>query len=76
MVLGNTAATNETLTPDCILTDDVDVGTSADVVTTAYTAGCFDFGKCTVKTGYTVTADDKEALRVRDIVFKSAAAAV
>ena len=75
VVLGNTAASNETLTPDCILTDDVEVGTSNDVVATVYTAGCFDFAKCTVKTSYTVTADDLDALRTRDIVFKTASAA-
>ena len=31
VVLGSTAKENETLTPDCILCDDIDVGTAADV---------------------------------------------
>ena len=30
VVLGSTAKENETLTPDCILCDDIDVGTAAD----------------------------------------------
>ena len=75
VVLGTTAASNETLTPDCILCDDVDVGTSDDVKTEVYVAGCFDINKCTVKSGYTITADDKDKLRERGILFKSAAAA-
>lgn len=62
----------DTLTPDCILTDDIEVGTEADVVTTVYTAGCFNMGKCTVAEEYTVTASDLDALRVRSIVFKNA----
>ena len=74
VVLGNTAATNETLTPDCILCDDIDVGTAADVNAAVYTAGCFDPSKVTVKSGYTVTAADYDALRKYDIVFKAASA--
>ena len=76
VVLGTAAASNETLTPDCILTDDIDVGTSADEVATVYTAGCFDLNKCTVASGHTATAAELDALRVRDIVFKAATAAV
>lgn len=72
VVLGTTAATNETLTPDCILCDDVVVGTAADVKVAVYTAGCFDPGKVTVATSYTVTAADYDALRTRGIVFKAA----
>lgn len=73
VMLGTTAASNETLTPDCILADDVDVGTSADVVATVYTAGAFDLNKCTVADDYTITAKDKDDLRIRDIVFVDAA---
>lgn len=74
VVLGTTAAANETLTPDCILTDDIEVGTANDVVTTVYTAGCFDSGKIAVKSGYTMTAADYDALRKYGIVFKAASA--
>ena len=74
VILGTTAETNETLTPDCILTDDVEVGTANDVVATVYTAGCFDPDKVTVKTGYTITDADYDALRKYGIVFKAASA--
>ena len=76
VVLGNTAASNETLTADCILCDDVAVGTSADVIATVYVAGCFDKSKCTVKSGYTITQDDLDKLRERGILFKTASAAL
>lgn len=72
VVLGTTAATNETLTPDCVLADDVEVGTTADVNVVAYISGCFDPDHITVATGYTVTAADYEALRIRNILFKNA----
>lgn len=75
VVLGTTAASNETLTADCILCDDIDVGTSEDVIVPVYYAGCFDPDKCTVASGYTVTEDDKDNLRTRGILFKVAASA-
>ena len=75
VVLGNTAASNETLTADCILCDDVEVGTANDVVASVYVAGCFDKSKCTVKSGYTIKEDDLDALRERGILFKTAFAA-
>ena len=76
VILGTTAASNETLTPDCILTDDVDVGTSADVVATVYYGGCFDLAKCAVASGYTITTADKDVLREKGILFKNASAAL
>jgi len=76
VVLGNTAASNETLTADCILCDDVEVGTAADVIATVYVAGCFDKSKCTVKSGYTISEDDLDVLRERGILFKTASAAL
>ena len=76
VVLGNTAASNETLTADCILCDDVEVGTAADVIATVYVAGCFDKSKCTVKSGYTISEDDLDVLRERGILFKAASAAL
>ena len=62
----------ENLTPDCILCDDVVVGTS-DVTVAVYTAGCFNLNKVTVADAYTITDADKDALRCRNIVFKAAA---
>jgi len=61
-----------TTTPDCILCDEVAVGTEADVNAAVYTAGCFDPGKVTVADGYTLTAADIDELRMRGIVFKAA----
>lgn len=75
VVLGTAAATNETLTPDCILCDDIDVGTSADEKVAVYTAGCFDPDKVTVAASHTISETEKDNLRMRGIVFKNAAAA-
>lgn len=71
VVLGTTAATNETFTPDCVLCDDIKVGTIEDEKVAVYTAGCFNSGKVTVTSGYTITADDLDNLRMRDIVLKA-----
>ena len=68
VVLGTAAVSNETLTPDCILCDDIEK-------VAVYTAGCFDIGKVTVSASYTITEGDKDNLRMRGIVFKAAAAA-
>lgn len=64
-----------TSTPDCILCDDTEAGTSADTFVTVYTAGCFDPEKVTVADGYTLTEADKDKLRERGIVFKAPASA-
>lgn len=74
VILGTTAETNETLTAYCILCDDVEVGTSADVSAPVYVMGCFNFNKCIVKASYTVTESDKDALLANGIVFKNAMA--
>ena len=73
VILGSTAANNETLTPDCVLY--VEVGTAADENVAVYTAGCFDPDKVTVAESYTISQTDKDNLRMRGIVFKDAAAA-
>lgn len=67
VILGTTAATNETLTPDCILAEDVVVGTSVDVNAAVFEMGCFDPEKLVVKSGHTFSADEKDALRTRGI---------
>jgi hypothetical protein len=76
VVLGTTAAANETLTPNCILCDDIEVGTTADELVAVYTGGCFNADRVTVKDNYSITETDKDDLRVRDIVLKAAAPAV
>lgn len=76
VALGTTAVSNEALTPDCVLCDDVEIGTAADENAAVYTAGCFDPDKVSVAYGYSITDGDKDNLRMRGIVFKAAAAAL
>ena len=42
VILGTTAKSNETLTANCVLADDVEVGTASDAVATAYRTGHFN----------------------------------
>lgn len=72
VILGSTAVESEILTPDCVLADDVTVGTTDDVKVAAYTAGCFDPDRCTVAPDHEITAAEYDALRIRDIVFVKA----
>lgn len=71
VVLGTSGAT---LTADCILCDDITVGTD-DAIATVYTAGCFNTNKITVVDGYAMTEEDYDNLRKYNIVFKAASAA-
>lgn len=71
VVLGNSAASNETLTAYGILCDDTNVGTIADVNVLVYLAGSFDPDRLIVKTGYTMTATDVDALRNGGIILKA-----
>lgn len=72
VLLGNTAASNETLTAYAILAEDTEVGTGADVKAAIYVAGTFNPDKLTVKSGYTMTTADKMALRNGGIYLKAA----
>lgn len=65
-------ASEETLTPDCVLADDIEVGTASDVKVTPYVRGCFNMNKCEVAEGYTVSASDIEQYRLRSIEFRYA----
>lgn len=65
-----------TNTPDCILCDDTEIGTTEDVKVTVYEAGCFDPEKLTVAEGYTLTQANKDKLRERGIVLKAASPAL
>lgn len=77
-ILGTTPAAQESgqtanvYTPDCILCDDTDVGTTDDVTTCVYIAGCFNPEKLTVAKGYTLTEADKDKLRSYGIALKAA----
>ena len=66
-ILGSTAASGDTLTADCILTDEVTVPATGDATTTVYLAGCFNPDKLVVKDEYTMTEADKSALRMNGI---------
>lgn len=71
VILGTESAEGEILTPDCILCDDIIV--ESDTTTAVYTAGCFNSNKVITAEGYTITAEDTDALRKYDIVLQSAA---
>ena len=70
VILGTTAATNETLTAYAILAEDTAIGTAADVDAPVYTQGCFDPNKLTVKTSYTIVEADLDALRDGGVFLK------
>lgn len=73
VVLGTDASGDtETLTANCILCDDVEVGTAADATVAVYLAGCFNPDKLTMASSYTMKEADKDALRDAGIVFKAA----
>ena len=76
VVLGTAATGDEVLTANCILCDDVEVGTSDDVTVPVYLTGCFNTNKCIVADSYTMTEADKDALREGGIFFKAAAPAL
>jgi hypothetical protein len=63
VIHGTNAGANETLTANCILAEDVDVGTAADVTALAYRTGHFIEGKLIIADGATLASGAKEALR-------------
>lgn len=67
VILGTTAASNETLTPNCILAEDIEVGTASDVNAAVFEMGCFDPEKLVVKSGHTFSAAEKDELRALGI---------
>lgn len=69
VIFGTSPATNETLTPDCILTDDVPVGTANDENATVYISGCFNAAALILGTGATLADSDKDVLRTKGIIF-------
>lgn len=73
-VIASYVASSEELTPDCIIADEVEVGTTDDVAVAVYVAGNFNFNKCIVAEGYTVTDADFDELRRKNIMFRKALA--
>ena len=73
VILGPTATTNETLTANCILAEDVEVGTTADVTVLAYRTGHFARNKLIFGgSSYTLKPADEEALRAAGILLSDA----
>lgn len=72
VILGSTATTNGTLTANCILAEDVEVGTTTDVTVLAYRTGHFARNKLAVASGYTLNATDEEELRKAGILLSDA----
>lgn len=74
MVILGTEATSstETLTANCILCDDTEVGTGADVEALAYRTGHFARNKLIVGSSYALKPADEEALRAAGILLSDA----
>lgn len=72
VILGSTATTNETMTANCILAEDVEVGTATDVTALAYRTGHFARNKLAVASGYALKATDEEELRKAGILLSDA----
>lgn len=69
VIFGTTAASNETLTADCVLCDDIEVGTSNDENVAVYVSGDFNEAALIVATGATITEADRDALRTKGILL-------
>ena len=69
VVFGTTAGSNETLTADCILTDDIDVGTAADENVLVYISGNFNEAALILATGATISETDRDELRKKGIIL-------
>lgn len=69
VVFGTTAASGETLSADCILTDDIDVGTAADENVLVYISGYFNEAALILATGATISETDRDELRKKGIIL-------
>ena len=69
VIFGTTAGSNETLTADCVLAEDIEVGTATDEPALVYITGNFNEDALILATGASLTEADKDALRVRGILL-------
>ena len=69
VIFGTTAATNETLTADCILAEDIEVGTSNDENALVFYQGNFNQDALIIKSGASIGDSDKDDLRLRNIIL-------
>lgn len=72
VILGTATASNEVLTANCILAEDVEVGTAAAATALAYRTGHFAKDKLIVASSASFGAADKEALRDVGILVSDA----
>ena len=72
VILGTAAVTNETLTANCVLAEDVTVGTANDETAVAYRTGHFNSNALIMDAEHTFSAADKEALRGVGILISDA----
>ena len=69
VIFGTTAATNETLTADCILAEDIEVGMSNDENALVFYQGNFNQDALIIKSGASIGDSDKDDLRLRNIIL-------
>ena len=69
VIFGTTAATNETLTADCVLVRDIDVGTANDENALVYISGNFNEDALILASGASLTEADRTDLRTRGIIL-------
>ena len=69
VIFGTSAATNETLTADCVLVRDIDVGTANDENALVYISGNFNEDALILASGASLTEADRDALRIRGIIL-------
>ena len=69
VIFGTSAGANETLTADCVLCDDLDVGTSTDENALVYISGNFNEAALIMAPGASLTEADRDALRERGIIL-------
>ena len=55
--------------PDCILADDIAVGTTTDENAAVYVSGCFNAAVLIMAEGYTLSEADKDTLRMKGILL-------
>lgn len=72
VILGTAAGDNETLTANCILAEDVEVGTDADVQALVFLSGHANANKLAVASSHTITAAEIEAFRTAGIYLENA----
>lgn len=63
VLLGTVAGSNENLTANAVLAEDITTSTTEDVTAVAYRKGHFNRNALTVTEGYTINNGDQENLR-------------